>query len=70
MPEKKILSTKEVAEMLGCSPSHTRQLLNGKVPNVPRIPHLRAGRIRLIRRVAVLAWLEALKQASAKKPSQ
>jgi excisionase family DNA binding protein len=63
--EKEILSVKEVAELLGCSVSHVRRLLNGKVPDVPRIPHMRAGRVRLIRRVVVLAWLETLKQATA-----
>ena len=65
MPEKEILSIKEVAEMLGCSLSHVRNLLKGKVPNVPRIPHFRSGRVRIIRRVAVLSWLESLKQATA-----
>ena len=65
VPEKEILSIKEVAEMLGCSLSHVRNLLKGKVPNVPRIPHFRSGRVRIIRRVAVLSWLESLKQATA-----
>lgn len=65
MAEKEILSVKDVAELLGCSPSHVRRLLNGKVPDVPRIPHMRAGRVRLIRRVVVLAWLETLKQGTA-----
>ena len=69
MPKKEILSIKEVAEMLGCSLSHVRNLLKGKVPNVPRIPHFRSGRVRIIRRVAVLSWLESLKQATtATKP--
>jgi excisionase family DNA binding protein len=63
--QNEILSVKEVAELLGCSPSHVRRLLNGTVPDVPRIPHMRAGRVRLIRRVAVLAWLETLKQVTA-----
>ena len=65
MAEKEILSVKEVAALLGCSPSHVRRLLTGKVPYVPRIPHMRAGRVRLIRRVVVLAWLETLKQVTA-----
>jgi hypothetical protein len=40
-----ILSVKkELAQLLGCSPSHVRRLLNGKVPEVPRISHMRAGR--------------------------
>ena len=64
MPEKEILSIKEVAEMLGCSLSHVRNLLKGKVPNVPRIPHFRSGRVRIIRRVAVLSWLESLNEAT------
>lgn len=65
VPEKEILSIKEVAEMLGCSSSDVRNLLKGKVPNVPRIPHVRSGRVRLIRRAAVLSWLESLKPATA-----
>jgi excisionase family DNA binding protein len=65
VPEKEILSIKEVAEMLGCSLSHVRNLLKGKVPNVPRFPHFRSGRVRIIRRVAVLSWLESLNQATA-----
>jgi excisionase family DNA binding protein len=67
--EKEILSVKEVAELLGCSPSHVRHLFHGKVPDVPRILHMRAGRVRLIRRVVVLAWLEALKPASIRSIS-
>jgi excisionase family DNA binding protein len=58
------LSVKQVAELLGCSPSHLRYLLNGNVPDAPRIPHVRAGRVHLIRRVVVLAWLETLKQVT------
>jgi excisionase family DNA binding protein len=71
VPKKEILSIKEVADMLGCSLSHVRNLLKGKVPNVPRIPHFRSGRVRIIRRVAVLSWLESLKQATAptKRPA-
>ena len=65
MAEKEILSVKEVAELLGCSLANVRRLLNGKVPAVPRISPMRKGRVRLIRRVVVLAWLEALKQATA-----
>jgi Helix-turn-helix domain len=64
MAEKELLTLKEVAALLGCKPAHARNLLNGAVPGVPRIPHGRAGRVRLIRRAAVLVWMQALERAS------
>jgi hypothetical protein len=60
MAEQGFLTLKEVAALLGCKPAHARSLLNGMAPRVPRNPTwARAGRVRLVRRAAVLAWLRA-----------
>jgi len=59
-----ILDVKGAAKVLGCSASHVSNILNGKVEGVPPIPHVRAGRLRLIRREALLRWFEDQEQAS------
>jgi excisionase family DNA binding protein len=61
---KTILDVKAAAKILGCSVSHVSNILNGKVEGVPPIPHVRAGRLRLIRREALLRWFEDQEQAS------
>lgn len=53
-----ILHVKAAARLLGCSPSHLSNILNGKVDGVPPIPHVRAGRLRLIRRESLMRWFE------------
>jgi excisionase family DNA binding protein len=62
--EKEILNVKGAAQLLGCSVSHVSNILNGKVDGVPPIPHVRAGRLRLIRRQALLRWFEECEKAS------
>jgi excisionase family DNA binding protein len=62
--EKEILDVKGAAHLLGCSVSHVSNMLNGKVDGVPRIPHVRAGRLRLIRRESLLRWFEEQEGAS------
>ena len=59
---KEILDVKGAAQVLGCSPAHVSNMLNGKVPGVPPIPHVRAGRLRLIRRAALMRWFEEQEQ--------
>lgn len=66
---KEILDVKGAAELLGCSPSHVSNILNGKVPGVPPIPHIRAGRLRLIRRAALMRWCEEQETASQRIPA-
>lgn len=53
---KAILNIDDVAKILDCSRSHVSNLLTGKVPGVPPIPHVRAGRLRRIRREALMDW--------------
>ena len=54
--EKTILNIDDVARILDCSRSHVANLLTGKVPGVPPIPHVRAGRLRRVRREALMEW--------------
>jgi excisionase family DNA binding protein len=62
--EREILDVKSAARYLHCSPSHVSNILNRKVPNLPPIPHVRAGRLRLIRRDALIEWFKAQEAAS------
>jgi excisionase family DNA binding protein len=62
--EKEILSVKRAAQVLGCSSAHVSNLLNGKVAGVPPIPHVRAGRLRLIRYATLMRWIEEQEEAS------
>jgi hypothetical protein len=56
--EKEILDVKGAALWLGCSVAHVSNMLNGRVVGIPPIPHVRAGRRRLIRRGALMRWFE------------
>ncbi len=67
--EKEILGVKEAARVLGCSPSHVSNIINGKVEGVPPIPHVRAGRLRLIRRTALMQWFQDQEAASQRIPA-
>lgn len=53
-----VLNVDQVAEYLGVSTSHVRNLLKGKVSGL-RLKHARAGRRIIIRRAWLEAWLEA-----------
>jgi hypothetical protein len=59
-----ILDVRGAAAYLHCSPSHVSNILNGKVPNLPPIPHVHAGRLRLIRREALVQWFKEQETAS------
>jgi excisionase family DNA binding protein len=61
---KEILDVRGAAKYLNCSASHVSNILNRKVPNLPPIPHVRAGRLRLIRREALIEWFKAQESAS------
>lgn len=54
---REILDIKAAALYLGVSRSHLSHILSGKVPGVPSIPHVRAGRRALIRRAVIDRWL-------------
>lgn len=57
LANREILDIKAAANYLGVSRSHLSHILAGKVPGVPAIPHVRAGRRALIRRAVIDLWL-------------
>ena len=64
--QHEILDVQGAADFLHCSKSHVSNILNGKVPNVPPIPHVAAGRKKLIRRASLVEWFKAQEAASLK----
>jgi excisionase family DNA binding protein len=54
---REIMDIKAAANYLGVSRPHLLHILAGKVAGVPAIPHVRAGRRVLIRRVLIDQWL-------------
>lgn len=64
--QDQILDVKGAADFLHCSKSHVSNILNGKVPNLPPIPHVPAGRKKLIRREALVEWFKTQEAASLK----
>lgn len=59
-----IFDVQAAANYLSCSKSHLSNILNGKVPNVPPIPHVSAGRKKLIRQAAIDEWIKSQEAAS------
>jgi excisionase family DNA binding protein len=57
-----VLTTVEAARVLRCSKAHFCNLLNGKVPGLPALPHLRLGRRRLVRRATLSQWIEEVER--------
>ena len=54
---REIMDIKAAAIYLGVSRSHLSHILAGKVPGVPAIPYVRAGRRALIRRAVIDRWM-------------
>jgi excisionase family DNA binding protein len=67
--EDEILDVQETATYLHCSKSHVSNILNSKT-NLPPIPHVRAGRKRLIRKASLVEWFKAQEMASLEAASQ
>jgi hypothetical protein len=55
--DREIMDIKAAANYLGVSRSHLSHILAGKIPGVPAIPHVRAGRRALIRRAVIDLWI-------------
>jgi len=53
-----ILTTDEVARELRCSKAHVSKAIAGKLPNVTPLPVVAMGRRKLVRRTALLKWIE------------
>ena len=55
-----ILTMVEAAAILRCSKAHLCHLLQGKVQGVPLLPFVAIGRRKLIRRIALMRWIESV----------
>ena len=55
-----ILTTKELARALRCSKAHVCNLLNGVVPGMPSLPYLPLGRKRVVRKAALIQWINQI----------
>ena len=64
---REIMDIKTAATYLGVSRSHLSHILAGKVPGVPAIPHVRAGRRALIRRTVIDQWISEQEQSPASR---
>ena len=54
-----VFTLKQTAEYLAMSKAHLSNIIAGKVPGVPRMRHVRAGRRILIKGEWADQWLEA-----------
>ncbi len=56
-----VLTINEVAALLRCSKAHVCNILNGRVPGVPKLTHFAMGRRKLVRREWLEEWMETNK---------
>ena len=59
--QSSVLTIEDVADILRCSKGHVSNVLNGKVPGLPRLSHFSMGRRKLVRREWLDKWLESNK---------
>ena len=64
---QEIMDIKAAANYLGFSRSHLSHILAGKIPGVPAMPHVRAGRRALIRRTVIDRWIVDQEHGQAPK---
>ena len=64
---REIMDIKSAANYLGVSRSHLSHILAGKIPGVPAIPYVRAGRRALIRRAVIDRWIVDQEHGQAPK---
>ena len=60
-----IFTVDQAAKVLKVSYSHMLRLLNGQVPNMPRVRCIRAGRSLRVRRGALTEWMREVEDLSA-----
>jgi hypothetical protein len=58
-----LLTLKESSSFLRCSKAHLSHIVNGKVADLPPLPTVRIGRRVLIRREALLKWLDLIERS-------
>jgi hypothetical protein len=60
-PERSsVMTLQQTANYLRISKAHLSNIINGKVPDVPPLPHASVGRRILVRRIWADEWLEKL----------
>jgi hypothetical protein len=60
-----LLTLAEVATVLRCSKAHVCNAVAGRVPGCSPIPAVPLGRRKLVRRVALVAWIERNEQGAS-----
>jgi excisionase family DNA binding protein len=63
--QDEILTVRDVARELHCSPAHAYKAINGKVAGVTALPAISMGRRRLVRRSTLEEWKAANERASS-----
>ena len=61
-PSDPVMTAAEVAADLRCSKAHVYKLLDGQIPGVMRLPVIRIGRRKLVRRNSLERWKSASEQ--------
>ena len=56
---RRLLTITEVAHELRCSKAHVSNVIAGKVKHAPRLPTVRLGRRKLVRRETLERWILA-----------
>ena len=59
MKSTDLLTIHEIAGELRCSKAHVCNLINGKLKDAPRLPAIRMGRRKLVRRTTLEFWKRA-----------
>ena len=53
----KLLTIREVAELLRCSKAHVCKMINGQVAGTSKLPAINFGRRKVVRLATLLNWL-------------
>ena len=65
----RVLNLAEAAKFVRCSRAHLCNVVNGKVPDIPRLPAVRVGRRVLFRRESLERWLREVEAATSGGPA-
>jgi len=60
--QPEVLTLTEAAELLRFSKAHLCHIMQGKVKDLPPLPHISVGRRKLFRRSALMDWLVAIER--------
>jgi hypothetical protein len=62
-----VMTLQQTADYFRISKAHLSNIINGKLPDVPPLPHATVGRRILIRRIWADEWLEKMGARSVKE---